>query len=267
LSKIIDSLTYIGGPIVGPDGFLGKKKAKFFGAEELIKVMDDNNIDMAVTMPYFGDWTEDYMPQNRYVADAQKKYPDRLVGFCWLNPKYGQKAIDDLETCINKLGLRGVKLGPRYDGYLPYGWGYELLLNSFYEKVSKLEVPMIIHCSGPSELETPSMISIVADKFPDIKIIMTHCGGPRMEIDSGALISRFRNLYGETSETHSSFAIVTIINQAGADKVLFGSDTPFIGPEIEKRKLDIALELKLITPEQYRLVMGENIAKILNIKA
>ena len=67
--------------------------------------MDRNGIDMSVAMPLFGDWEKDYMPQNKYIADAQKEYPNRIIGFCWLIPKLGQQALKDLDTCINDLEL------------------------------------------------------------------------------------------------------------------------------------------------------------------
>ncbi|RLI45408.1 hypothetical protein DRO64_02555 [Candidatus Bathyarchaeota archaeon] len=262
---IIDALTYIGGKIVGHDGIPLKRRNGFFGVEDLITMMDRYNIKKAIAIPLFGDASKDYMPSNEYVAKAQEKYPQRIIGFCRLNPLYERKALEDLEICISELKLKGVYLAPRFDGYMPYGWGYETMLEPFYKKIEDLGIPMIIHCSGPCVLETPGQIAAVAMKHPSIPIIITHAGGPRMSIDTAVVALRNKNVFLETSETHSSFFIAGILKTIGADKIVFGSATPFIGPEIEKAKLDIGLKLGLISKEEYELIMAKNISRILRI--
>ena len=36
---------------------------------------------------------------NDYMAEALKKYPDRLRGFISVNPKFGREALDEIERC------------------------------------------------------------------------------------------------------------------------------------------------------------------------
>ena len=54
---------------------------------------------------------------NDYVAEAVRLHPDRFVGFTLLNPHRGREGmLRELERC-SRLGLRGVKLIPYYQGY------------------------------------------------------------------------------------------------------------------------------------------------------
>jgi len=258
---IIDAHTHIGVPFSGPAAtYFGIKQGAIFTAEDLIRNMDRFNVDMSVTFPLVSPayYLEGWMPINRYVADAQKKYPDRIIGFCWLNPKEGRKAIDDLETCVNKLGLRGVKLGPRYDGY----FANDPAFDPFYKRVSELGVPIIYH-SGPSGVNSAVSICNVADKFPDLTIIVGHLSVWWEELTvTSWLMAKYKNVYGETSGSLSAISIQRAVEALGADHVLYGTDAPYIEVEIEKKRVELAD----ITAEQRKLVFGENTARILKVK-
>jgi len=48
---------------------------------------------------------------------SERRFSDRFISFAVLNPIYsGWK--DDLEICINKMGIKGVRLYPKYHDYL-----------------------------------------------------------------------------------------------------------------------------------------------------
>ncbi len=57
-------------------------------ADELIEQMDRAGVDKALVWlkpPY----NKDIAPENRAIYEAVKKYPDRLLGFGWANPRLG----------------------------------------------------------------------------------------------------------------------------------------------------------------------------------
>ena len=246
----------------------GKRAGDFWGAEDLIKLMDRFGFDKSVAFPFFGDWEDDYMPQNKYVAEAAEKYPERLIPFAWLIPKH-KRAIKDLETCVNDLGIKGIKLGPRYDGYFAnamrrgsFDQEGQLEFHDFYKRAAELGVPIIFH-SGPNELGSPVALCNIADRIPELTIIIGHTGiWWAKNIEMNWVIEKYPNVYVETSGTHSSFAVQGSIDLLGADRVLFGTDAPCIEIEFEKRKI----ELLKVTEEDRKKIFGKNIARILNIK-
>jgi predicted TIM-barrel fold metal-dependent hydrolase len=80
--------------------------------ETLIKEMDEARVDVAVCLPIdnaFLCYEEPEIPiwkANEYVAEAQAKYPDRIVGFFGCDPMRPD-SVDMLEKGIRELGLRG----------------------------------------------------------------------------------------------------------------------------------------------------------------
>jgi predicted TIM-barrel fold metal-dependent hydrolase len=62
-----------------------------FTADELMEHMDRAGVDKALIWlkpPY----NRDVEPENRAVYEATLKYPDRLLGFGWANPRLGEAA-------------------------------------------------------------------------------------------------------------------------------------------------------------------------------
>ncbi len=63
-------------------------------------------------------WTIDqYRREHDVVAAELRKFPDRLIGFCWADPHLGQAAIDEVRRCARDLGYRGLKLHPVYQQF------------------------------------------------------------------------------------------------------------------------------------------------------
>jgi hypothetical protein len=50
---------------------------------------------------------------NDSVLAAMKRYPDRISGFCFVQPGNGQQALDEIERC-REAGMIGVKLYNQY---------------------------------------------------------------------------------------------------------------------------------------------------------
>jgi predicted TIM-barrel fold metal-dependent hydrolase len=63
-------------------------------ADELVEQMDDAEVDKALIWlnpPY----NKDIAPENKAVYEATRKYPNRLLGFGWANPRLGRASTLD----------------------------------------------------------------------------------------------------------------------------------------------------------------------------
>src|SRR3712207_8448589 len=97
-----------------------------FRSDEILECMDFCGVEKAfVFAPMLevqaheitSDSLDDIRTHNDYYADICSKAPDRLLGFCTLNPtphladgdldKAVNLMIEEAERCYNELGLRG----------------------------------------------------------------------------------------------------------------------------------------------------------------
>ncbi len=268
---IIDAHTHL-----GPIDMLGKRRAYIpfmyhdlsdvdvFSPEMILKSMDICGIDKSVFFSTLSH-AEDYSEANAWTAGVMKRYPDRLIGYAFINPVGGARAVDDLKRCINDYGLKGIKLHPVSHAYQIYGGVHDELVKPIAELATRHKLPLIIH-SGSYSFGHPSNIGLLADAFPEAIIIIAHCGSAPESFGFGVLGSlevatKHKNVFLETSQCPAILFIREFVDRVGADRLLFGSDTPWSVVEIELSKIK-ALRL---TEQQEKLVLGGNLARILGL--
>ena len=155
---IVDTHTHIFPPelILNREDFLSQDAtfrelysnphARMATAEDLINSMDRAEIDVSVAASI--GWANLRLCQkaNDYLIDAVRKYPDRLVGFCGVNPAWGEKAVEEIERCATA-GFKGI-------GELhPYSQGYDLgdinVMQSVMDMAKKVRMATLVHSSEP----------------------------------------------------------------------------------------------------------------------
>ena len=180
---------------------------------------------------------------NDYIADIVKSFPKRFSGFAAIDPWQGISAVEELERSVKDLGLRGLKLHPVQQAFHPNDEQFYPL----YQKCSDLEIPALFHCGmaasgagtpggGGLKLKysapIPGMDDVAAD-FPELKIIMAHPGWPWIDQQIAVALHK-PNVYLDLSGWLPRYIPAQLIKEADTrlrDKVLFGSDYPFITPD------------------------------------
>ena len=71
---------------------LGDRKSEMCTAEDLISSMDTNSVNISVAMGL--GWDDHGLARefNDYIIESCRRYPDRLVGFASINPKWVPRA-------------------------------------------------------------------------------------------------------------------------------------------------------------------------------
>ncbi len=106
--------------IIDADCHISSRKldALAITATELIAQMDRAGVDKALVWlkpPY----NKEIAPENRAVYDAMRAYPDRLLGFGWVNPRLGDRAArDTIKQCFEEYGFYGIKFNGAQDEYV-----------------------------------------------------------------------------------------------------------------------------------------------------
>ncbi len=92
-------------------------KAKLITAKELITAMDEYEINRSVILNL--GWTshELCVETNDYILESISRYPERLIGFCAIQPLAKDKAIKELERCAQN-GAKGIgEMRPDVQGF------------------------------------------------------------------------------------------------------------------------------------------------------
>ncbi|HET9200304.1 MAG TPA: amidohydrolase family protein [Dehalococcoidia bacterium] len=183
---------------------------------------------------------------NDYIASLVKKYPQQFpLGFGSVDP-HATEAVD-LINSVAGVGLRGVKYHPSIQEFFPG----DSQFYPQYEACAKLGLPVMFHTGmtgigagqrGGGNVRTkycrpiPDLDDIAAE-FPELTLIMAHQAWPWVQEQLAVLVHK-RNVYMEMSGYSPKYldpAVITYANFRTTDRMMFGSDYPWIRP---KRWLD-----------------------------
>lgn len=242
----IDAHNHLGGPDKG-DG-------KSQGPEDILATMDGSGIEKAVVFPFNEeDPGISFSRCNGYIAAAVKAHPDRLIGFCRLDPNFGRLAVKELERSVQELGLSGIKLHPTSQNFtLDDPWLYEILAAA-----QDMGLPVVFDTC--KKMSPPAGIALLANKYPGLKIIMAHIS----LLDESIVAARVAsNIFLGTTGYFNIKRLALAVREVGAGRFISGSDSPYIkmGREVEKIR-----EIPGIADEEISRISGGNIADVMGI--
>jgi predicted TIM-barrel fold metal-dependent hydrolase len=252
---IIDADTHVSP--TGEDGFA-------LEIDELIGRMDRAGVDKALTWlrpPYM----RGIDASNAYVYEATQRYPDRVLGFGWANPRLGvEEAKDTVKKCIYEYGFYGVKLNGAQDSYYI---DHPTLSLPVIEEIAKTGKLLAFHVGTDAYEQThPFRVAKIARQFPELQILVVHMGGVAFADLSSAAIEFAQecpNLTLVGSEVRHT-AVLRAIKALGTKRVCFGSDTPFALMHVELAAYNALLDGE-VSEEGKRDVMAGNIARLIGL--
>ena len=233
--------------------------------EKLIELMDTSHVDKALTWlhePYMRVLEE----SNTYVYEAVKKYPDRLIGFGWLDPHFGRAhCLEVIKKGVEEYNFPGFKMnGSRNEFYYDDA---EMSL-PLAEELAKRGLILAFHVGSDAfDATHPYRVEKIAKMFPEMTILMVHMGGvgkPDMTMACIDIAKRNPNLHLIGSHVNLK-CVAAAIDELGAERVSFGSDTPFTYMHSEVNAYKALLE-DLYTPRERELVMGGNMRRLLSVQ-
>jgi len=172
--------------------------------------------------PLIADPTpEQLREQNDQVLRAMRAFPDRILGFVYLNPRYADASLSELDRCVRDGPMTGVKLWIAMHANAPE-------LDRIVERAAALGVPIYQHSwlkiTGNLEGEsTPFDVAELAQRHPSAHIICGHAGG---DWERGIRAIRgFNNVSIDLAGSDPCAGFVEMaVRELGAGRVLFGSD-------------------------------------------
>ncbi len=225
--------------------------------DSLKESMEKNGIDISVVMP-IATRPKQTPTINEY---AEKITGGNIISFGSLHPLQ-----DDWEQVIENLaerGFKGIKIHPQYqDVYVDSPEVIRVL-----EKAEKLGLYTMLHAGvdigvPTSQLCTPKRLAKLFDYVSGKYVIAAHLGSFEMWDDvEKYLVST--NMLFDISYACSHIEkeqFLRIIKNHGADKILYGSDSPWKSqaqPFEELKKLNLSQkEMDLITHKNAMNILG-----------
>jgi uncharacterized protein len=230
------------------------------GAAGLVKVMDRCGIALACLSAHMA-LGPDWIAGNRLTAEAVAQFPGRLLGHAAASPHQPERVAGELALCFDQLGLRAVKLHPDLAGYPVDGEGYRPAWDFAAERGSLV----LVHTFHGSRYCDPPMLGKLAERYPHTPILLVHSGSMTAAFPGAVAVARAHaNLYLDVSGSYITGAwIARMVREAGADRVIFSSDIPFIDLRYSLgRVLSAGLN-----PAEQALVLGGNIRRLLGLAA
>ncbi|HWL68395.1 MAG TPA: amidohydrolase family protein [Geminicoccus sp.] len=217
---------------------------------DLVAKIDAAGVDKAVMFPFVeGNFTNDP------IKEAYDQFPDRLIPFCAVNP-WQPDAAAEVRRCVVEWGFKGLKLHPTLNGF---HLSDSNLVDPLFQVAEEFDIPVIVH--GASDLyNSPPEFALMAARFPKVSLLMAHMGFFWSVEQAISFARQYPNLYLETSRA-PIFEIQTAVRELGPDKVIWGTDSPFVDYEWEFKKMDRATADR----DGYAKIVGGNIARLLKL--
>ncbi|MDX6469857.1 MAG: uncharacterized protein QOF75_1660 [Gaiellaceae bacterium] len=185
---------------------------------------------------------------NRELAGIVRRNRTRLVGFAWVHPKRDRGRVDALIREALSLGLCGIKVHA----------GETMPTREVCEAAARYRLPVLVDVYARAHA-----VDMFAPAYPAVNFVVAHLGSfaddwktHQTVIDQ---LVRHPNVYADTSGVRRFDYLVEAVQRAGPEKLLFGSDGPWLHPGLELEKIRL---LKL-PPRAEALVTGGNALRLL----
>lgn len=190
----------------------------------------------------------DYGIANRALARIVARAPQRLIGFAMVHAQRDRgRIMSMLRAAIEGDGMAGIKLH-----------GHDApVTREVCDAARALRVPLLYDVTGQV-----SVVELLAEQYPDVNFIIPHLGSFaddwRAQLALIDHLERHPNVYADTSGVRRFDLLAQAVRRAGAHKILFGSDGPWLHPALELAKI----RLLHLTPDEEALVLGGNLMRL-----
>lgn len=238
--------------------------------EKALAFMDEQQIAtgiLSLTAPGVTGWATKARRDmarrvNEYTADLTRTHPGRFGNFATLPLPDVDGALEEVAHAFDTLKADGVILLSSVDGsYLG-----DPMFDPVWAELDRRAAVVFIHPGKPALPTLPGLpgpivdypfdttraavqmaVNGVMDRHRDMRVILSHAGGflpyaahrfaeltPSIRADvpdTEALLAAFRRFYFDTALSSPS-ALPSLLEFAGADHVLYGSDYPYAAASV-----------------------------------
>jgi len=219
------------------------------------------NIEWTVVSPLLGLFPRGKADTVAGNDEAAKVVPatDGLLQWVIVNPLQ-PKTYAQAERMLSHPRCVGIKIHPEEHRYPIREHGREI-----FEFAARYRAVVLTH-SGEANSLPDDFVPFIND-FPEVNLILAHIGCSSTadrDLQVRAIQkSRHGNLFADTSSANSILPglIEWAVQEVGAERVLFGTDTPLYSTAMQRTRIDSAE----LTESQRRLILRDNARRLLRI--
>ena len=198
----------------------------------------------------FSVFHSNYAEANRCVARIVASRPRRFYGFACIHPSRDRGRVHALvRIAVERYGFRGIKVH-RHDARIT---------REICEVARAFSLPVLYDVMGEV-----SAMEMLATEYPDVPFIIPHMGSFaddwRAQLALIDHLVRHPNVHAGTCGVRRFDLLEQAVRRAGAKKLIFGSDGPWLHPGVELAKVR-ALGLPL--QDEQRILAG-NLLRLLS---
>lgn len=229
--------------------------------ESLLALMDAVGIDMCMQMPIAG--IAGCFREAYEIAEAAYELSNgRLVYSLIYDPLYIKASMEWFEEALGRPGFVGIKVHPSWHQVWPEDPRWEPI----WRFAEEYDLPVLTHSWTVSsynpvqKFSTPDHFAHYVERFPTVNLVLGHAGGRYQgHLAAAELARQYPNVYMDTSGDCYAFGFIEwMVDQVGADRILFGSDINWIDPRTHLARIYDAD----ITLEEKKLILGENACRL-----
>ena len=175
----------------------------------------------------FAAFHSDYVAANAEVASLVNKHPDLFFGFAFVHAVSDKgRVFEMVKKAVTAYHFCGIKVH-RHDARIS---------REICDTATYFNLPVLYDPVG--EVST---VELLATEYPKVNFIIPHLSSFaddwRAQIAFIALLENQPNIYTDTSGVRRFDLLKMAYKRAGAHKILFGTDGPWLHPKVELEKI------------------------------
>jgi hypothetical protein len=225
----------------------------------MVQAMDQTGIDVTIISPHLCIGPG-YQQGNRDAYAAAAQFPGRLLPFVTVNPNYPRVEIEaEIAHWESHGGIIGFKLHPAlhqqdacHAHYYPV-----------FDYAQAHQLPILSHNWTGAKVNGDSTLYGLARQFPQVTFIVGHAASGWAVIDPNCQAALdLPNVMLDTTGSGLFYdALPEMVRRVGAERIIFGTDNPFIDPRPGLGRLLMAR----ISDDEKRLIMGGNARRLFRL--
>ena len=238
-----------------------------------LQVMDELGVDQGILIPGHGylrpNGNADTVRVNNEIAAYRDRSPDRFpAALGVVEPLHGRASFDELRRIKDELGLVGVSFHVRFQGVATNS-GYVLALA---REMARLELVPFVHAADASRDEDWWKVQDFADAIPDVPVLALDAfTSSEKAWEAVRVAQKTPNLYFDTSVCAGLHFVLPLINEVGADRVIFGTDQYSAlsapGPSSRRNIIDQLAATDRVDTETKQAIFSGNLQRLLRLPA
>lgn len=189
-------------------------------ADGLVRTLDHLGVATVCVSHSLG-MVSDWKIGNDLLIEAVLRYPQRIFGYTFYNPRYPAAMAGELDRC-SAAGLRGIKIHPDFHRTAASDRAYNLA----YERAQDEGRPILCHYDARNgQRSGAGLYKQVVDRFPRARYVMAHSLPDRQAVDTAV------ECFGSRPEVSFCLAnayqpgvLSYACQRLGVERLLYGSD-------------------------------------------